>query len=112
MAVKHQTGELRERITINKHSVERDPDTNRRKSVWHPVMNLSAKITPKEQLERFRGDQMEATATHLVVIRQPHPPITNEYQLTWGTRTLKIAKHRDPDNLGAWTEIEAGEDVN
>ena len=92
-----QAGKLRERVTIQRETVTRD-SFGAEVNPWKDVTTVWASVRPGASGERFisAADQMQATITHTVRIRQ-RAGISPKMRLLWGTRKLDIQSVVDPD---------------
>lgn len=92
-----QAGRLRERVVIQKEVVSRD-SFGAEVNPWQDVATVWASVRPGASGERFisAADQMQATITHTVRIRQ-RAGVSPKMRLLWGSRVLNIQSVVDPD---------------
>ncbi len=104
------TGTLRERVTLETPNPTQDASGQPIED-WLPTAELWASVVTAGARESIRGQQMDATTTHAVVVRY-RTDLDTTKRFAWGNRKLNITKANDPDNRRAFMRCECIEDVD
>lgn len=91
-----RSGTLRHRITLQQDAGTADSagQVIENWSTW--LANEPAEVIETGGSESLRGQQIDATATHVVRIRY-RTGVTERLRIVWGTRVLGIVNVRDID---------------
>lgn len=91
--------DLRYKVTIKRPSASKDTYGQSVEGV-NPttVIEPYAQILDARGGETLRGEQVDATASHLVKIRYTSTTINTTDWIQWGARRLNIVHVADPDN--------------
>ena len=91
-----RAGTLRHRVTFQTDAGTADAAGQVIESWGATLTNEPAEVIETGGAETVRGQQVDATATHLVRVRY-RTTITEQMRIVWGTRTLGIVNVRDVD---------------
>jgi len=91
-----RAGQLRHRITIQQDTGSEDAAGQVVESWAAWLSNEPAEVIETGGAERVFGQQVDATATHVVRIRY-REGVTEQMRIVWGGRLLGISNARDRD---------------
>lgn len=91
-----RAGTLRHRITVQQDAGVEDGSGQVLESWTAWLVNEPAEVVETGGAESLRGQQIDATATHVVRVRY-RAGLDERKQIVWGTRTLGIVNVRDID---------------
>jgi len=91
-----RSGRLRHRITIKQDAGTADAAGQVVESWSAFRASVPAEVIETGGREALFGQAIDATATHMIIIRYDSS-VTEQMQVTWGTRTLGIINARDKD---------------
>ena len=91
-------GELRQQITIQQLSTSADA-YGAATPAWSTLATVWAKVHQLKGSEQFYAHQVVELATHEVTIRYL-AGVSEQMQIVWGARTLKIENVNDVDGRG------------
>jgi SPP1 family predicted phage head-tail adaptor len=98
-------GQLNKRVAIEAQDspVPKNP-AGEPQPTYSTASTVWAKITPATGSELYRGERLQASLTHTVVIRY-YPGLTTLHRLNYGGRLLDINAVINVDELGVWHKL-------
>lgn len=93
-----RAGDRRNYVTIQERTTEQDA-AGQPKKVWHDLhRNVPAEVRLVAGGETFRGQQMQATTTHIVTL-DFIDGIKDAHRFVYGSEVLNITRAGDPDGM-------------